>query len=49
MVAEMENIGLRVEASHHEVGGPGQCEIDFRFGELVDIADQVSFDLFIYT
>lgn len=41
MVSMMEKMGLHVEASHHEVGGAGQCEIDFRFGEMMDVADQL--------
>jgi len=41
MVLEMEKIGLRVEANHHEVAAGGQCEIDFRFGGLMDVADQL--------
>jgi len=41
MVREMEKIGLRCEANHHEVAAGGQCEIDFRFGALMDVADQL--------
>jgi len=41
MVAVMESIGMHVEAAHHEVANAGQCEIDFRFGELMTIADQL--------
>ncbi|MDQ2741788.1 MAG: type I glutamate--ammonia ligase [Chloroflexota bacterium] len=33
--------GIDVEAHHHEVGGAGQCEIDLRFGELVETADKI--------
>jgi len=41
MVREMENIGIHCEATHHEVGAGGQCEIDFRFGEMMDVCDQL--------
>jgi len=41
MCALMTSIGMHVEAGHHEVAAAGQCEIDFRFGELVDVADQI--------
>lgn len=40
MAATMQEFGLPVEAMHHEVGGAGQCEIDFRFGEMMTVADQ---------
>eukprot|EP01089_Gocevia_fonbrunei_P003450 TRINITY_DN13421_c0_g1_i1.p1 TRINITY_DN13421_c0_g1~~TRINITY_DN13421_c0_g1_i1.p1 ORF type:complete len:505 (+),score=111.39 TRINITY_DN13421_c0_g1_i1:47-1561(+) len=39
MVIELENQGFTVEASHHEVGSAGQCEIDFKFDELVQTGD----------
>merc|ERR1712151_629580 len=41
MVKQMEDIGLHVEASHHEVATGGQCEIDFKFGGLMEVADQL--------
>lgn len=37
----MESIGLQVEVHHHEVGGPGQCEIGMRFNTMVKKADEV--------
>jgi len=40
MVVQLEKQGFNVEASHHEVASAGQCEIDFKFGELVSTADQ---------
>jgi len=40
IVASLENFGINVEASHHEVG-LGQYEIDFRYGRCLDIADKV--------
>jgi glutamine synthetase len=41
MVLRMEASGIDVEVHHHEVGGPGQSEIDFRYGTLVETADRV--------
>jgi len=40
IIAALENFGINVEASHHEVGF-GQYEIDFRYGNCLDIADKV--------
>ena len=40
IIAALENFGIRVEASHHEVG-LGQYEIDFHYGPCLDIADKV--------
>jgi len=40
IVAALANFGINVEASHHEVGF-GQYEIDFRYGNCLDIADKV--------
>jgi len=33
--------GLHLERSHHEVGAPGQAEINYRFNTLVNAADDV--------
>ena len=41
MVLNMEAAGIEVEVHHHEVGGPGQTEIDIRYGTLVETADKV--------
>src|SRR6266852_7699420 len=41
MVLTLEALGITVEAHHHEVGAPGQAEIDFRFGTLVNTADKL--------
>jgi glutamine synthetase len=40
IVGALENFGIKVETSHHEVGF-GQYEIDFRYGSCLDIADKV--------
>ena len=39
MVKVMQECGLHVECHHHEVGGPGQSEIDLRFAPLKKMAD----------
>ncbi|WP_026928095.1 type I glutamate--ammonia ligase [Granulicoccus phenolivorans] len=41
IVRHMENSGLVVERAHHEVGGAGQAEINWRFDELLTSADNV--------
>ena len=40
MILTLEEMGYVVEASHHEAA-PGQHEIDFRYGEVVDTADAI--------
>jgi glutamine synthetase len=40
IIGALENFGIKVEASHHEVG-LGQYEIDFHYGGCLDIADKV--------
>jgi glutamine synthetase len=40
IIAALENFGINVETSHHEVG-LGQYEIDFHYGSCLDIADKV--------
>jgi len=40
MVTELRNLGIVVEAHHHEVGTAGQCEIDMEFCNLEKMADQ---------
>ena len=37
---ELEEKGVRVKYHHHEVGGPGQLEIEVEFGGLRDMADK---------
>ena len=41
MVLAMQNLGIVIEAHHHEVATAGQCEIDMRFSTLVRMADQL--------
>ncbi|NLF39051.1 type I glutamate--ammonia ligase [bacterium] len=41
MVLNLEKIGIRVEAQHHEVATAGQAEIDMRFDTLVSMADKM--------
>jgi len=38
---ELANVGFTVERSHHEVAGPGQGEINYRFSTLLGAADNV--------
>jgi glutamine synthetase len=40
MVYELMNMGIRIEAHHHEVATAGQCEIDMEFAELTKMCDQ---------
>ena len=41
MVLVMEQVGIAVEAQHHEVASGGQAEIDMRFNSLTKIADSL--------
>jgi glutamine synthetase len=41
MVAALMAVGVEVEVHHHEVGAPGQAEIDMRFQSLLRMADQL--------
>lgn len=36
----MEDWGVKVKYHHHEVGGPGQMEIEVELGDMVDMADK---------
>lgn len=40
MVLTLEDMDFEIEASHHEVA-PAQHEIDFKYGEALDIADKI--------
>jgi glutamine synthetase len=41
MALMLESLGVAVEAQHHEVGAPGQGEIDMRFNTLLKSADNI--------
>ncbi len=41
MVLTLEQLGIKVEAQHHEVATGGQAEIDMRFGPLTTMADNL--------
>ena len=41
MVLILEEMGIRVEAQHHEVATGGQAEIDMRFAPLTKMADSL--------
>lgn len=41
MVATLMDLGIPVEAHHHEVATGGQCEIDMRYQDLVTMADSI--------
>src|SRR5699024_6008674 len=40
IVLEMEKMGFEVEAAHHEVA-PGQHEVDFKYADALDAADNI--------
>lgn len=41
MILALEDLGFEIEASHHECA-PGQHEIDFKYGEALKTADDIS-------
>src|SRR5713101_5020120 len=41
MAVMLEELGVLVEAQHHEVGGSGQAEIDIRFNTLLKTGDNM--------
>ncbi len=47
MVQVLESVGMRIEASHHEVATGGQCEIDMRFDSLVSMGDTLQWFKYI--
>jgi glutamine synthetase len=47
MVIELQKVGIRIEAQHHEVATGGQAEIDMRFASLVNMADQLQWFKYI--
>ena len=47
MAQKIEEVGIPVECLHHEVATGGQCEIDFRFGDIISAADNVQWVKYI--
>ena len=47
MVLTLEALGVPCEFHHHEVGGPGQGEIDLRFQPLLEMADTLMMHKYI--
>ena len=43
----MEEQGILVKYHHHEVGGPGQVEIEVEFGSLLEMADKTMMTKYI--
>lgn len=43
----MEDWGVKVKYHHHEVGGPGQLEIEVELGDMVDMADKTMITKYI--
>lgn len=41
MCVALDEVGLEVERSHHEVGAPGQAEINYKFSTLTQAADDL--------
>jgi len=41
MVQVLQDVGLHIECSHHEVATGGQCEIDMRFDSLLAMGDHL--------
>jgi glutamine synthetase len=47
MVVALEEMGIRCEFQHHEVGSAGQAEINIRFNTLLRIADQTQMQKYV--
>ncbi|MDY0191378.1 MAG: type I glutamate--ammonia ligase [Desulfuromonas sp.] len=47
MVEVLQSVGMRIEASHHEVASGGQCEIDMRFDSLMNMGDTLQWFKYI--
>ena len=43
----MEEYGISVKYHHHEVGGPGQVEVEVEFGGLLEMADKTMMTKYI--
>lgn len=41
IVQNLQSVGIEPEMHHHEVASGGQCEIDFRYSNLLSTADNV--------
>ena len=41
MMLTLQDVGIDVECQHHEVASGGQAEIDFKFGKLLNTADDL--------
>jgi glutamine synthetase len=41
MTTVLQDLGIEIEAAHHEVGTAGQAEIDFKFDSLLHAADKL--------
>jgi glutamine synthetase len=42
MMLTLEDLGIAMECQHHEVGAPGQSEIDLRFDSLSNMGDSLA-------
>ncbi|MDQ6914867.1 MAG: type I glutamate--ammonia ligase [Actinomycetota bacterium] len=47
MVVMMERMGIRCEFQHHEVGAPGQAEINVRFNTLLKMGDHLQLKKYV--
>jgi glutamine synthetase len=47
MVVTMEQMGISCEFQHHEVGAPGQAEINVRFTTLLKMADRLQLQKYV--
>jgi glutamine synthetase len=47
MVTTLESMGIRCEFHHHEVGSPGQAEINVRFNTMLKCADQLQLKKYV--
>jgi glutamine synthetase len=47
MVVALEDMGIRCEFQHHEVGSAGQAEINVRFNTLLRMADQLQLQKYV--